>query len=142
MIKAILILVIVVGIITAVFVFKKKSAIAPGPTESPTINENVSSNPNTTSISQTVTIIFANGTATPNLVTIKTGDMVKFVNNDSVPRWPAAGTHPIHQTCLGFDALRGLATGESYSFQFNEAKTCPWHDHLKPSINGQITVTQ
>lgn len=89
---------------------------------------------------QTVTLTFANGTVTPNNVTIRVGDTVKFVNNDSALRWPASGPHPTHTTCSGFDALSGLKLGESYSFTFNMAKTCPWHDHLKPSINGQIVV--
>ena len=77
----------------------------------------------------------------PTLITVKAGDTVKFINNDSSPRWPASGSHPTHQICPGFDALHGLNNGDSYSFTFNTAKTCPWHDHLKPAINGNIEVT-
>lgn len=160
--KAILSFVIVAGIIAAVAVFKNKTAVAPESTESPTPSAsasptesatpgvNATASPTasvkaspTASItpkSQTVIITFASGIATPNIVTIKTGDMVKFVNNDSVPHWPASGVHPTHQICPGFDALRGLNNGETYSFKFNEAKTCPWHDHLQPSTNGKIEV--
>lgn len=154
--KVVLILIVVIGIVAAVFVFKKNSAIAPGPTESPAVTESVSPSPTvskttamtpTTSPSsipqkQTIIITFANGTAIPVNVTIRAGDTVKFINNDSIPRWPASGVHPTHQICPGFDSLRGLDTGESYSFTFNEAKTCPWHDHLKPSTSGKITVEQ
>mgnify|MGYP001568350922 CR=1 FL=1 len=96
--------------------------------------------PSATTNSRTVTISFANALASPIIVNIKVGDTVKFINNDSVSHWPASGPHPTHTICPGFDSLRGLNVGESYSLTFREAKTCPWHDHLKPSINGQIVV--
>ncbi|MBI2669918.1 MAG: hypothetical protein HYX20_02155 [Candidatus Yanofskybacteria bacterium] len=154
--KALLIFIIVAGIIAAVAAFKNKTAIAPEQTESPTASASISPSPtvsvtdNTTATvsptvsitpkSQTMIINFANGTATPNIVTIKAGDTVKFVNSNSTLHWPASGVHPTHQICPGFDALHGLNNGESYSFKFNEAKTCPWHDHLNPSIKGQIVI--
>jgi len=156
--RAVLIFIVVAGIITAVAVFKNKTAIAPGPTESPEVSVSFSPSPtvsaannitptvsptiSATPKNQTVTIAFANGTATPNVVNIKVGDAVKFVNNNSVPHWPASGVHSTHQICPGFDALSGLNNGETYSFTFNEAKTCPWHDHLNPSLKGQIIVAQ
>ncbi len=77
-------------------------------------------------------------------ITIKLGDTVKFVNKDSNLHWPASDPHPIHTICPGFDALRGLAKGESYSFTFNVAKICPFHDHLNPrtpELHGQVVVT-
>ena len=95
---------------------------------------------NTTPHSQTVIITLANGIATPNIVNIKVSDTIKFINNDSALHWPASGVHPTHQICPGFDALDGLNTSDSYSFIFREAKTCPWHDHLQPSLNGKIEV--
>lgn len=107
---------------------------------SPSISPKISPTPSATPKPQTIIITFTNNTATPNNVNIKVGDTVKFINNDASPRWPASGVHPTHQICPGFDSLRGLNTNESYSFTFNTAKTCPWHDHLKPAINGQIVV--
>ena len=98
--------------------------------------------PTPTPENQTVTVTFTNGGASPNMVNIRIGNTVKFVNNDDTPRWPASGVHPTHQICPGFDALHGLAKGESYSFAFKVAKTCPFHDHLNPSLHGQIVVTQ
>ncbi|MEK7151658.1 MAG: hypothetical protein AAB784_03025 [Patescibacteria group bacterium] len=98
--------------------------------------------PSVTTGPKTVNIVFNNGVATPDIVTVKVGDSVKFVNNDSSLRWPASGPHPAHTICPGFDSLRGLKTGESYTFTFKEIKACPWHDHLKPSINGKIEVVQ
>ena len=156
--KAVLIFIVVAGIIVAVAVFRNKTTVAPRLTESPEVSVSFSPSPtvsatdNTiptisptpiaTPVGQTTTIIFANGGASPTTVTIKAGDTVKFVSNDSIPHWPASGVHPTHQICPGFDSLRGLNNGESYSFTFNEAKTCPWHDHLIASLKGQIIVSQ
>lgn len=148
--KKLLIALVVIGIIIAVVVLKRKPAVAPEQSTSPAVSLPSDMPPlppvpgaiGTPPKKQTTTITFANGAATPSVVAIKVGDMVKFVNNDTSPRWPASGPHPVHTTCPGFDSLRGLKTGESYSFTFLEAKTCPWHDHLKPSVNGKIEVTQ
>ena len=170
--KTFLIIVIAVGAVMAVLVFKNKPAMAPengsasespvyctqdakqcsdgsyvgrqGPNcefaPCPTISVKASPSSSVTPKPQTVTITFANGIAAPDMVSIHVGDTVKFVNNDNVPRWPASGIHPTHQICPGFDSLHGLNKGESYSFTFREAKTCPWHDHLQPSVNGKIVV--
>jgi plastocyanin len=79
---------------------------------------------------------------TPNTLTIRKGEAVLFVNNGSVPMWPASGVHPTHQLCPGFDALGGVPSGGSYTHTFSEAKVCPFHDHLNPSLRGRITVTE
>lgn len=78
----------------------------------------------------------------PVSLTVPSGTTVLFVNKDTVGHWPASGVHPTHQVCPGLDALRIVQPGESYSFKFVDAKTCPIHDHLNPSIKGSITVTQ
>lgn len=81
----------------------------------------------------------------PQNLTIKAGDTVRFTNNDSVLHWPASGVHPSHQICSGFDALRSLEQGGTYSFTFEEPKECPFHDHLNPgssNLKGKITVTE
>ena len=91
---------------------------------------------------QTHTIVMdANGFSPANL-TIKKGDTVEFRNGDARSRWPASGMHPTHLLCPGFDALRAMANGETYSHAFPEARECPMHDHLIPSLRGKITVTE
>lgn len=76
----------------------------------------------------------------PVELTIPAGTTVQFVNRGMVARWPASDVHPTHRTCPGFDALRPFAAGESYTYTFAEAKVCPLHDHLHPSVKGVITV--
>ena len=184
MTKAILSIVIVIGIVVAVVLFKNKPAIAPEngsatkspvfctqdakqcpdgsyvsrqgpkcefapcPTIIPSTSKSTSPTKAPTEIpnpdlfnKRTHPIIFSDQGINTNNLTIRVGDEVQFINNSSTMRWPASGPHPTHTICPGFDSLRGLKTGESYSYTFLEAKTCPWHDHLKPSLNGQIVIS-
>ncbi|MFH1255916.1 MAG: plastocyanin/azurin family copper-binding protein [Candidatus Diapherotrites archaeon] len=86
----------------------------------------------------------------PNPLTIKQGDTVNFVNNDSALHWPASAQHPTHNVypepggCIGskFDACKGLAQGESFSFTFNEVGEWAYHDHLNAQAPffGKIIV--
>ena len=111
---------------------------SPNPDEpvSPPPAPPAATNPATHTIAMT-----ADGFSPANL-TIKKGDTVIFRNDDSRDRWPASGVHPVHLLCPGFDALRPLASGETYSHAFPEAKECPMHDHLNPALRGKITVTE
>lgn len=101
---------------------------------------------------QTVTVTFTKDGYSPKEVTIKKGDTVIFVNEDSKETWPASAVHPTHSVypiktesdCLGsaFDACRGLKTGESWSFTFTEIGTWRYHDHLNASKTGSVIVTE
>ncbi|MBI3251353.1 MAG: hypothetical protein HYZ62_00405, partial [Candidatus Andersenbacteria bacterium] len=55
----------------------------------------------------------------PAQVTVAPGATVTFVNNGQALHWPASAPHPTHTALPGFDAKKGLATGESYSFTFD-----------------------
>ena len=84
----------------------------------------------------------------PSNLEISAGEKVTFINKDSKAVWPASNIHPTHTVypetggCIGstFDACKGLSQEESYSFTFNQAGTWNYHDHLRPSIGGTITV--
>lgn len=76
----------------------------------------------------------------PASVTVSVGATVRFVNKDPQSHWPASGVHPTHQVCAGLDALHPVNQGESYSFKFSVAKTCPIHDHLNPGTKGTVIV--
>ena len=79
-----------------------------------------------------------------------------LANASGVETWPAAALHPTHTVYPGsdikkcgtseavgiFDACRGLKSGESWSFQFNEVGTWKYHNHLTPTQFGRITVTE
>ena len=94
----------------------------------------------TAEVVEAVVISMTSNGFEPNTVTIKAGETVTFVNNDSIERWPASAFHPTHQELPGFDAIGGVAPGASYSFTFTEVGTWKFHDHLNPSVFGAITV--
>jgi plastocyanin len=76
----------------------------------------------------------------PPTLTVSSGTTVTFVNNGQGAHWPASDPHPTHTALAGFDAKRGLTTGESYSFTFTKVGSWNYHDHLNPTVRGTITV--
>ncbi len=88
----------------------------------------------------------------PSSVTIKKGQVVRWMNNSGASVWPASAVHPTHglypqkssSDCLGssFDACRGLAKGESWDFIFNLVGDWKFHDHLNVSKTGVVKVTE
>ena len=85
---------------------------------------------------------------TPQNVAINVGDTVEWVNEDSVPHWPASAMHPTHSVypesggCIGskFDACQGIAAGQKFDFVFNAKGSWAYHDHLNPSLYGKVIV--
>lgn len=71
---------------------------------------------------------------------VKRGDQITFVNNDTEEHWPASDVHPSHRDCPGFDARRGLGSGEKYTFEYKYDRDCYYHDHLKPSLKGELEL--
>lgn len=88
----------------------------------------------------------------PSTVTVSKGTRVIFVNTDATEHWPASNAHPTHEEYPGssiekcgteeliFDACKGLAEDESWSFTFTEVGEWRYHDHLKAGRTGSITV--
>lgn len=90
----------------------------------------------------------------PKEVEIDVGTEVVFENSDTRKRWPATNIHPTHTVYPNsdvlkcgtdeepelFDACRGLESGETFSFTFNEPGRWRYHDHLHPQLTGSITV--
>lgn len=90
----------------------------------------------------------------PKTLTIQAGETVTFVSKDSAAPWPASNVHPTHTTYPGsnrekcgtadestiFDACKGLAAGEEYSFTFTRTGRWPFHDHRNPGKGGTVVV--
>lgn len=86
----------------------------------------------------------------PNPLTIKKGDVVSFINKDSVSHWPATDNHPTHTLYPGssiekcgtgaliFDSCKALTNNMMFEFTVKEAGIWPYHDHLSPSTKGII----
>lgn len=82
------------------------------------------------------------GCYSPANMTIKLGDTIKFTNEDSKKdMWPASDNHPTHEEYSEFDSKTAIAPGGSWSFTFTKKGVWDYHDHLKSSCGGVITVT-
>jgi plastocyanin len=78
----------------------------------------------------------------PNSITIKAGQSVTWTNKDSDEVWVASNPHPTHTDYPGFDELKSMATGQTYSFTFTKVGQWGYHNHLNPSQHGTVVVTQ
>lgn len=78
----------------------------------------------------------------PASLTINQNDTITFINRGSNNHWPASALHPTHQVYPEFDPKAPIKPGDSWSFTFTKVGVWRWHDHLYPTINGTITVTQ
>ncbi len=103
---------------------------------------------------KTHTIEITSSGFSPSSLEINSGDKVTWVNNGNAESWPASAIHPTHTVYPGsdikkcgtseegkiFDACKGFANGESWSFTFNEKGTWNYHDHLQAGKVGKIIV--
>lgn len=87
-----------------------------------------------------VVIRYTDAGYAPRTVTIKAGAKVTFMNESSMPMWPASAVHPTHLILPEFDAKTGIALKGSYSFVFEKPGSWKFHDHLKPTHFGEIVV--
>ncbi len=149
--KFISILIVLVLLVSAVYLFEKGKNNKGQPFNSVAYSPVVSPMPTPPSLSPSVSpakeiiLTYANGKLSTNNITLALGDTVTFVNNEDTLHWPASDLHPIHNICPGFDSLHGLVNGEKYSFTFSVLKVCPFHDHLhasKSAYSGKIIVGQ
>jgi len=78
----------------------------------------------------------------PHTITIKAGQKVTWTNKDSDDLWVASNPHPTHTDYPGFDELKGMSTGGTYSFTFTKVGKWGYHNHLNPSQMGVVVVMQ
>ena len=93
-----------------------------------------------TQIVQQEVVVSENGFS-PSEITIKKGSVVTFVNKSKRSVWPASDPHPTHTDYSGFDPKKGIPSGDSWSFTFDQVGEWAYHDHLSPFRQGTVTVT-
>jgi plastocyanin len=87
-------------------------------------------------------VIDDRGQFSPSAVKVSKGGKVTWINKSSVAVWPASAFHPTHTLYPGFDALRGLKTGETYSFVFEKVGSWKYHNHLNSGVTGVVEVVE
>lgn len=99
-------------------------------------------------------IVAADSGFSPSSIAIQKGEAITFRNEGLQLTWPASAVHPTHTVYPGsdikkcgtqgqemiFDACKGLAKGEAWSFTFNSIGSWKYHDHLNVSHYGTIIV--
>ncbi len=83
--------------------------------------------------SQTHQVSIANFAFSPGSITIKAGDVVKWVNDDQV-------MHSIKSDSGAFPGSAGLNTGNTYEFKFTTPGTYSYSCGFHPSMHGTIVV--
>lgn len=76
----------------------------------------------------------------PESISVKAGTKITFTNESTELVWTASDVHPTHQLLPGFDALKGVPNGESYSYVFTKEGTWSYHNHLNPGHGGEVIV--
>lgn len=76
----------------------------------------------------------------PQNLEVVVGTTVVFENVSSVNMWPASNIHPTHSIYPEFDPKKAVLPGGSWEFNFNKSGKYRYHDHLYPTITGEITV--
>lgn len=89
-----------------------------------------------------VVVIYTDSGYQPNQVIVKKGTKVSFRNESSGGMWTASGVHPTHQLLPGFDQLKSVTKGGTYEYTFVKVGTWKYHNHIKPTDGGMVTVTE
>ncbi len=75
----------------------------------------------------------------PKDITIKVGESVTWTNSDSIVHTVNSAVHPTHQVYPPLN-LDNIQPGDKKSLVFPTAGVYKYHDHLNPSLTGQVTV--
>lgn len=135
--KFIVILIIIILIVGGFFLFYGKS-------NTPTIENQTPNSPEsstqTANVQSKVVITYTDAGFMPQTITIKSGDIVTFVNQSSRKMWTASDPHPAHTNYPDFDEKVSVGKGESWSFVFDKVGSWGYHNHNNPSDTGTIVV--
>ncbi|HEY7284810.1 MAG TPA: hypothetical protein VH497_05180 [Vicinamibacterales bacterium] len=94
--------------------------------------------------STSTTITISNGAVCPQNITVARGSQVTMVNQDTVAHEMYSDPHPEHTDCPELNQIGHLEPGQSRaSGNLVTARTCGFHDHLRPDVaglKGRITI--
>lgn len=85
-------------------------------------------------------IVINDISVSPDTITVKQGEMVKFLNQGLVPHQINSDPHPTHTIYPPLNSIGLLKQGEGRSMTFPDKGTYKYHDHLNPKLVGVIIV--
>lgn len=118
---------------------QQKVAPTPQPQVTPSPTSEVTSTPSATQEQKNVVKVESVGFM-PKNITIQAGEKVSWVNNDTASHQVYSAVHPTHLLYPPLNTVGLLKAGESKSLIFKDPGTYKYHDHLNPSLTGQVTV--
>ncbi len=140
---------VVIGVILLVGAFLAYRAYQTKPTNiSPTPSNQVmqptpETTPSTTVASpsaQTQNMVTVTKTGfSPQSITIKVGESVTWINNDSVTHNVSSAAHPTHLVYPPLN-LGDFAASQKVSLTFPKAGTYKYHDHINATLFGSVIV--
>jgi len=97
----------------------------------------------TQSTEGTTQIIYTDDGFSPSSTTVASGDAIIWKNDSSGTVQVGSANHPTHtinQEITGNEFVIELAPGESKSVSVTKVGSWGYHNHLKPSLTGEIVV--
>lgn len=132
-------------IVAGGFLILKNYSFTTTPNYQPKAPETATPSPSPTSASPSAAVseknlvmITASGFE-PKVITIKAGEAVTWKNTDSLNHTVDSAPHPTHTSYPPLN-LGLIAPGTSKSLVFPTPGTYKYHDHLNPSLTGQVVV--
>lgn len=86
------------------------------------------------------TITLTENGFSPKDITIKKGDVIRFMTTANLQFWPASDPHPTHELFPEFDPQEPINPDQSWLFTFTKPGTWKFHNHLDPTSRGTIIV--
>lgn len=110
---------------------------------SPSSQNTQSTSSGNTEPAEGTTVTFKDGVVTPATVTVKSGGSITWVNNGTSAIKVGSDPHPTHtanQELTGGEFVIDLPVGESATVTVAKVGTWGFHDHIKPTVKGSVTV--
>ncbi|MBI5452604.1 hypothetical protein HY945_04010, partial [Candidatus Gottesmanbacteria bacterium] len=84
-------------------------------------------------VTKNTTIDYTDSGFAPKSITVKVGTAVVWTNKTNSPMWVASAPHPSHTDLAGFDQLKSVNNGGTYSYTFTKVGNWKYHNHMAPS---------
>lgn len=85
-------------------------------------------------------VLIENDKFSPQVLTVKKGATVTWVNKEETGHWIVSDPHPTHSNLPELDSKKGLLQNESYQFTFNQKGEFFYHDEMNTLVTGKIVV--
>lgn len=140
LVLSLVVIVIVVAFGGWLLTQKQYRAPTPQPQVSPSpVSETASTPSASIGEQENVVKIGAKGFS-PQNITVKAGGSAVFKNEDTASHQVNSAVHPTHLLYPPLNTVGLLKSGESKSLAFPDKGTYRYHDHLNPSLTGQVSV--